>query len=341
MFCTPFSRCAPLVAPLVQTLRPRPLSAVLSSPKNIVAYRLYRGIPQRRLQYQRFGAGGPNFWQRWAGRSTFYYEVAAVGGVGGALYVYNLETVPVSGRRRFNCISPATEEATAKQFFEEIMQEYQDQILSQWDPRTRRVQRVLDRLIPASGLTGENWEVHVIDSPERNAFVIPGGKVFVFSGILPICQNEDGIAAVLGHEIAHNVAHHSAERMSQSFVLLALVQIAAFFYGVPASFGSLISEIAFSRPGSRMQEAEADYIGLMMMAQSCYNPEAAVGLWERMAMAERGGPPQFLSTHPSNYNRQQKIKEWLPEAMEKLEMSDCHGVSAYADDFKRAFSQIR
>jgi predicted Zn-dependent protease len=123
-------------------------------------------------------------------------------------YSYNLETVPVSGRRRFNIISPEYEQQMGQQQLQQILAEYKGAILSKRDKRSQAVHRVLERLIPNSGLTDQKWEIFVIESEEQNAFVIPGGKVFVFTGILPICRDDDGIAAVLGHEIAHNVAHH-------------------------------------------------------------------------------------------------------------------------------------
>lgn len=122
------------------------------------------------------------------------------------------------------------------------------------------VQRVLDRLIPHSGLsTDENqWEVHVIQDDTKNAFVIPGGKVFVFSGILDVCQGEGGLAAVLGHEIAHNVAHHAAERMSGYFVLMPIAFAASFLLGL-GDFGitRMAVDLGFLRPGGRKQEVSS------------------------------------------------------------------------------------
>ncbi|TKA55287.1 hypothetical protein B0A49_10526, partial [Cryomyces minteri] len=182
--------------------------------------------------------------------------------------------------------------------------------------------------------------VHVIEAREKNAFVIPGGKVFVFSGILPICGTDDGLAAVLGHEIAHNVAHHAAERMSQAFVMLPLVIAAGLTIGAPDWASRMVVDLAFTMPGSRKQESEADYIGLMMMAQSCFDPAAAVALWARMEEAEKGAPPQFLSTHPSSHNRQEKIRQWLPEARERQALSDCGGTAAQVGDFKQAYAQL-
>lgn len=127
----------------------------------------------------------------------------------------NLEEVPVSGRRRFNFIPAKVEEALGESTVEQIRQEYAGRFLPDHDPRVKLVKRVLERLLPfafreGKGLSEMTWEVHVIDSPEQNAFVVPGGKVFVFTGILPYCRDEDGVAAVLGHEIAHVVAHHTA-----------------------------------------------------------------------------------------------------------------------------------
>ena len=128
---------------------------------------------------------------------------------------------------------------------------------------------------------------------------------------------------MLGHEIAHNVAHHAAERMSQSVMLLPLGIIAFIAGGIDPSIFRAGTSLAFTLPGSRKQEAEADYIGLLMMAESCYDPSAALGLWERMEKQEQGTPPQFLSTHPSSHNRLDKIRDWLPQAETKREDSDC------------------
>ena len=131
----------------------------------------------------------------------------------GGFYVLNLEEVPVSKRRRFNIITPGMEESMGKASVDQVREEYQGRILPDHDPRVQQVKRVLERLLPyaeGEGLKNLNWEVSVIDSPEQNAFVAPGGKVFVFTGILPLCRDDDGIAAVLGHEIAHVVAHHTA-----------------------------------------------------------------------------------------------------------------------------------
>lgn len=186
---------------------------------NHAPFRNYQRIPFGRggPQYQRFSArsGITGFFVKWAARPTFYRDVGIITAGGATVYVLNLEEVPVSGRRRFNFIPAKIEEALGESTVEEIKQQYAGRFLSDSDPRTRMVKRVLERLLPfafreGKGLSEMAWEVHVIDSPEQNAFVVPGGKVFVFTGILPHCRDEDGIAAVLGHEIAHVVAHHTA-----------------------------------------------------------------------------------------------------------------------------------
>jgi hypothetical protein len=207
--------------------RPRPLraaqalfrqsKATQNSLRNHVPFRAYKQQSfGRGPQYKRFdspsgGIGGLLF--RWAARPTFYRDVGLITAGTGGVYLYNLEEVPVSGRRRFNIISPSLEASLGRASVDEVKEEYQGRILPEYDPRVQQVKRVLDRLLPfaeGEGLKGLDWEVHVIDSPEQNAFVAPGGKVFVFTGILPLCKDEDGIAAVLGHEIAHVVAHHTA-----------------------------------------------------------------------------------------------------------------------------------
>ncbi|OIW23688.1 hypothetical protein CONLIGDRAFT_657827 [Coniochaeta ligniaria NRRL 30616] len=269
--------------------------------------------------------------------------------VAGALIFYfaNLETVPVSGRTRFNCYSAESVREVGETQAKMVRYELERQggrVLPDWDPRTRMVKRVMAKLIPFSGMADENWEVCVIEDPHTaNAFVLPGGKVFVFSGILPLVGNDDGLAAVLGHEIAHNVADHIGERMSQSigvnFLMYSLVLLSAAFGAAPfvmQIFGGTLMDIAFGRPMSRLQESEADYIGLMMMAEACYDPRQAVGFWKRMDKAQQGAPPEWMSTHPSNQTRIEKIQEWLPKAIEKRESSDCRTTTAFADLFNRA-----
>ncbi|KAK2755777.1 putative secondary metabolism biosynthetic enzyme [Arachnomyces sp. PD_36] len=242
----------------------------------------------------------------------------------------------VSGRRRFNCVTADQELKLGKQSYNQIMAEYRGRILPASHPYTQFVDRVMRRLIPFAEMGGgqggmtTDWEVHVIkDDQMRNAFVLPGGKVFVFTGILPITEDEDGMAAILGHEIAHVVAHHAAERMSSSILAVVAVAATAILFDVSGNLSSMIFNLAFGLPNSRTQEAEADHIGLTMMAKGCYNPQAAVKLWGRMQQAEKGAPPEFLSTHPSSYNRMEAIRERLPAAEQTYSDSGCSETIGY------------
>ncbi|EUC44879.1 hypothetical protein COCMIDRAFT_97039 [Bipolaris oryzae ATCC 44560] len=310
--------------------------------------RFYQQLPFNqgpRPQYKRFSSssgGLSGLLYRWAARPTFYRDIGILSAGAGAFYLYNLEEVPVSGRRRFNIIPAELEEAIGRSSVDQVREQYAGRILPDNDMRVRKVKKVLQRLLPyaeGEGLQGLDWEVTVIESPEQNAFVAPGGKVFVFTGILPLCRDEDGIAAVLGHEIAHVVARHTAERMSQApLVLIGVLALSLFdisFYS-----GKLLIDLFLSMPASRKHEAEADFIGLMMMAQGCYKPQAAMDFWARMEKMGNGEPPQILSTHPSHHNREEKIREWLPKALEKAEASECYSTSQYANQFSSAFSGL-
>ena len=178
-----------------------------------------------------------------------------------------------------------------------------------------------------------------------NAFVIPGGKVFVYSGILPVAKTDDGLAAILGHEIAHNLARHQAESMS-SLVMFAPIRWTLIFLdstgytmGLGRVLGDIAMDLGLARPASRKQESEADYIGLMMMAKSCYDPREAVGVWERMEKAHSDQDvPEWLSTHPSNSNRITTMEKWLPKAREARDESGCAVTLGYSRDFRDAMS---
>ncbi|POS73863.1 peptidase family M48 [Diaporthe helianthi] len=271
-----------------------------------------------------------------------------------AFYFYNLEVVPVSGRRRFNCYSESTVQKMSDMQYRRLIYDMERsgaRFLGDWDPRTLMVRRVMARLIPVSGVDdGTQWEVHVIDDrTTANAFVLPGGKVFVYSGILGLARTESQLAAVLGHEIAHNLAKHFGERLSQSigesFFLgsaLMLLAVTPLMFVAGWMFGGDLLSLLFSRPMGRMQESEADYIGLMMMAEACYDPREAVTFWQRMDRMHQQSEvevPEWASTHPSNQHRIERINGWLPKAMEKREASDCHGTQGFAEMFRRAMAR--
>lgn len=172
-------------------------------------------------------------------------------------------------------------------------------------------------------LNGYNWEFNLVDDKQVNAWCMPGGKVVVYTGLLPVTQNEAALAVVMGHEIAHAVASHGNERMSQTLLAQGIglagniltsgnQQVNNVFnntYGAGATIGVLL-------PNSRKQELEADKFGLIFAAMSGYNPQEAVPFWQRMAQASGGQkPPEFLSTHPSDETRIERLKQLMPEAL--------------------------
>jgi len=173
-------------------------------------------------------------------------------------------------------------------------------------------------------LCGFNWAFNVIESEQANAFALPGGYTAVYTGLIPIAENEDGLAVVMGHEVAHALAHHGAERMAQQNmqrIVGAGVSLGAGGMDMGAQravmgvFGG-ISQYGFALPFSRKHESEADYIGLILMSRACYDPREAPKLWERMGAQAGATPPEFQSTHPSPETRVNDFKKWMPMAVE-------------------------
>ncbi|KPI40118.1 Mitochondrial metalloendopeptidase OMA1 [Cyphellophora attinorum] len=280
-------------------------------------------------RYQRFGNkndGSQQSWSRFGPAYRVQYiwrnyrtTILLVSGGGVVVYAWNQESVPVTGRRRFNVVPPDLEKQIAGGQYDQIVSQFKGQILPPEHPYTQL------------------WKVHVIDDPDMmNAFVIPGGKVFVFTGILPICKDEDGVAAVLGHEIAHNVAHHVSERMSQSVITMAFALVVSLLLDVSGGLAQDVASLLLSMPNSRTQEKEADHIGLLMMAEACYDPKSAIDLWTRMAEKEKGAPPQFMSTHPTSYNRRELIRGWIPQAEAKFEEGGCAATFQHKQGFMQA-----
>lgn len=191
----------------------------------------------------------------------------------------------------------------------------------------QRVQKAVEQYSQQQGwadrLEGYNWEFNLVESKEVNAWCMPGGKVVVYTGILPITKTETGLAVVMGHEIAHAVAEHGNERMSQGMLAnlggMALAvavkdkpqqtqQLWMTAFGLGAQFGALL-------PFSRAQESEADRMGLIFMSIAGYDPNEALTFWQRMAAQGGSKPPEFMSTHPADETRIADIKNELPEAL--------------------------
>src|SRR3989442_6609715 len=239
-------------------------------------------------------------------------------------------TVPITGRSQLNMISDDHVRVIAAETYSRFLSlARQKNALvsaaesSQAEATLASVRRVSDRIVDAAGLRDRYyWETVIVRSREANAFVTPNGKIVVFTGLLTIAKTEGALAAVIGHEVGHVIAHHEAERMSQPLaeqVVVTVVDVAlaasnskyqpvvAAALGLGAQYGVLL-------PFSRLHESEADHIGLLLMAKAGYDPSEAEGLWQRMEAAGGSGPWEFLSTHPSHVTQIAQIQQWLPEA---------------------------
>lgn len=240
-------------------------------------------------------------------------------------------TVPLTGRRQLSLVP-------ASQMLSMSFQEYGDFLKShkvitgttqaQMVKRVgSRIQKAVEQYFAQNNLSNElqgySWEFNLVDDPQVNAWCMPGGKVVVYTGILPVTQDEASLAVVLGHEISHAVAKHGDERMSQGLLeQLGGVALAEALKNKPqatqqlymTAFG-LGAQVGVLLPFSRTQESEADHLGLIFMSMAGYDPNVAVNFWQRMAAQSKGSTPEFLSTHPSDQTRINKIKDELPEAM--------------------------
>ena len=229
-------------------------------------------------------------------------------------------TAPYTHRSQLMLVSPEQETKLGAQAYQQVLAK------SRVDSRSgvvAPVEAVGRRLAAAANQPNYQWRFTVIDDPKQeNAFALPGGKVAVYTGILPVAVDTNGLAVVLGHEIGHAVARHGAERMSQTMAAQAGESvIGALFGGGPGTQAILVAyglgaQVGVLLPYSRAQESEADHIGLLLMARAGYDPRGAVAFWQRMEQrAGSGAPLQFLSTHPSHGTREQQLRAWLPEAL--------------------------
>jgi predicted Zn-dependent protease len=234
-------------------------------------------------------------------------------------------TVPVTGRSQLNLMSTGEEVQLGLSSFNQLKKETP---ISKDAAANALVQKVGRRIaaVAQPDMPNAQWEFVVFESKEANAFCLPGGKVGVYTGILPITKDEAGMATVLGHEIAHAVARHGGERMSEAM----LMQTGGQVLGVTLSSADprvqsaamiaygLTSKVGVELPHSRQQESEADEIGLIYMARAGYDPEAAVGFWQRFAAYSQqqggGGTPAFLRTHPTDQTRIEHLKALMPRA---------------------------
>lgn len=236
------------------------------------------------------------------------------------LFFTGCAKAPYTERGQLMMISQSDEKDIGEKAFDEVKKESTINA----DPRLNAmIQRVGQRIAMAAARPDYEWEFIIIKDPQINAFALPGGKVAFYDGILPVCEDEAGMAVVMGHEVAHALARHGAERMSQQEILtLGKVAIMAALGGESPATREMIlraygvgTTLGVALPYSRTQESEADEIGLILMAKAGYDPAKAVDFWRRMAAQSRGKAGfEFLSTHPSDETRIRKLEAQLPKA---------------------------
>jgi predicted Zn-dependent protease len=248
--------------------------------------------------------------------------IAAVVVGGLVLFTTQREETPVTHRQHRIGLSDKEQMQLGSEEYAKTLRQSRGQIVASGADYSE-VQRVAKRIeaVAARDKPGFVWKVTLLRKNEANAYCLPGGKIVVFTGILPLTRNDAGLATVLGHEVAHATAEHAAERIEREHLTdVAAAIIAGGVAFTPGQYIKIrallgVGAGAASLPFSRSQESEADHIGLVYMARAGYNPRTALAFWQRMQRASKGKqPPEFASDHPSDQHRIERIREWLPEA---------------------------
>ena len=221
-------------------------------------------------------------------------------------------TVPLTGRKQILLVSDQDVLSSSLTQYKEYMQTAPKSSSTQWAAMVTRVGKKIaaatEQYLRQNGLANEvknfSWEFNLVKDKQVNAFCMPGGKIVVYEGLMNLVSSDDELAVVLGHEVAHAVAKHSNERMSQQ-KSTAVQKLAGTVYGIGAQVGVML-------PFSRKHESEADYMGLILMRMAGYNPDVAVTFWQKMSAGTTGSVPALLSTHPSDAQRIRDIQKALP-----------------------------
>jgi predicted Zn-dependent protease len=261
--------------------------------------------------------------------------IAAVVGIVALALIVACATAPLTGRTQLSLISDSQILSMSNDQYREVIGQ---STLSRNQKQVglirnvgKRVAKATEEFLRENNLGDQvskyEWEFNLIeDKKTMNAWCMPGGKIAFYTGILPVCRDEEGVAAVMGHEVAHAVANHGRERMSQGLLQqLGAVALSVALSSKPAQTQQLFmtaygagTTVGLMLPFSRAQESEADRIGLTLMAKAGYDPHAAVGLWQRMRDSGAGKTPEILSTHPAPETRIKDIESHLPEAMKHM-----------------------
>lgn len=248
------------------------------------------------------------------GRARIALTTALLIGAGGLLA--GCETAPITGRSQFIIMSPSQATQMGVQAYQQILSKAK---LSTNQDYINRVRTIGRRIADVSGQPDLQWEFNVIEDKRPNAFALPGGKVAVHTGLFTVAKDDNQLATVMAHEVGHAIARHGSERVStQMAVQLGLAGLGAAAgqeYEQMVNLAAGAASLGIILPHTRSQEAEADHIGLILMARAGYDPRAAVPLWENFKKAGGERPPEFLSTHPAPQSRINRIRELLPEAM--------------------------
>ncbi len=248
-----------------------------------------------------------------------------------ALLVIACAKVPFTGRKQTKLLPESTLNEMALTQYREFLSTNRPTTSGNDAEMVKRVgnriKQAMENYYRAQGmadqLSGYNWEFNLVNDPTVNAWAMPGGKVVIYSGLLPVAKNEDGLAVVMGHEIAHAIAHHGNERMSQGLAAqLGGAGLSIAMQNKPAQTRNIFmqayglgSQVGVLLPFSRKHESEADEIGLYLMAMAGYNPNEAAPFWERMNAAAKGQrAPEFLSTHPDPERRSETLRALVPKA---------------------------
>ena len=234
---------------------------------------------------------------------------------GGGIIGSGCHSVPVTGRSTFNLLSTTDDVQLGIEAYDQVLAG--SRIVTS-GPRKEMVERIMSNLVAVAEDPGYEWEVRLIDDDTvANAWALPGGKMAVYTGILPLTADEAGLAVVMAHEIGHVVARHGTERMTR---VLGVGLVTEFLdLGDYEGLAEVGYELLVEMPFGRSAESEADHIGLIYMARAGYDPREAVDFWQRMEAATGSGPPEFLSTHPSHETRVHDLERLLPEAVAEYE----------------------
>lgn len=248
------------------------------------------------------------------------------------LFVFSCKKVAVTGRHQLNLIPAGEMQSMSYTNYRQFLAEHKLSTNQQQTEMVKRcggrIQKAVETYMKNKGLSKElkgfKWEFNLVEDPTVNAWCMPGGKVVVYTGIMPVVQDETGLAVVLGHEIAHAIANHGGERMSQGLIQqMGGVALAVALRNKPSETQALYyaaygvgSNVGVILPFSRLHESEADQMGLIFMAMAGYDPRESVKFWQRMSAQSSGGsPPEFLSTHPSDETRIKDLNKHMPEAL--------------------------